>query len=43
MRLRSEVVDLVGLELAEQADEAAGVGQVAVVEEEPRALLVRSR
>ena len=39
--LRAEVVDLVGLELVEQLDQRGRVGQVAVVEEEPDALLVR--
>ena len=41
MGLRAEVVDLVGLELVEQPHEAAGVGEVAVVQEELDAALVR--
>jgi len=39
--LRPEVVDLVGLDLLENAPEARPVGQVAVVQEQPRAGLVR--
>ena len=39
--LRAEVVDLVGLEVADQVDQGAGVRQVAVVHQEPNAGLVR--
>ncbi len=41
VRLGSEVVDLVGLDLHHQRREARSVAQVAVVEEELRAVLVR--
>ena len=34
MALRGEVVDLVGLDLLDDADQAAGVGEVAVMEDE---------
>ena len=39
--LRGEVVDLVGLHLLHDADQVGGVGQVAVVQEQLRAGLVR--
>jgi hypothetical protein len=39
--LRRQVVDLVGLRLLDQADQVGGVGQVAVVQEEARVVLVR--
>ena len=39
--LRREIVDLVGLRLLDQADQVGGVGQVAVVQEETRVVLVR--
>ena len=39
--LRAEVVDLVGVDLAQQRDQAGAVGEVAVVEEQPGVLVVR--
>ena len=39
--LRGEIVDLVGLRLLQDADEIGGVGQIAVVQEEPRFALMR--
>ena len=39
--LGGEVVDLVGLHLLDDADQVGGVGQVAIVQEEARAALVR--
>ena len=41
MALRGEVVEFVGLYLLDDADQAAGVGQVAVVEDEAAVRLVR--
>ena len=41
MGLRAEVVDLVGVDLAHQGDQPGAVGEVAVVEVEPRVLVVR--
>ncbi len=41
MRLRSEVVDFVGLDLLDDADEAGAVGQITVVQDEAAAGLVR--
>ena len=35
VRLRAEVVDLVGLDIAHDAGEVGGVGEVAVVQEQP--------
>jgi hypothetical protein len=40
VRLRTQVVDLVGLDLVDQADEPARLGQVAVVQEQVDVLLV---
>jgi hypothetical protein len=40
VRLGAEVVNLVGLQLVEQADQAAGLGEVAVVQEQLDVLLV---
>jgi hypothetical protein len=40
MALRAEVVDLVGLQLADQVDQRTRIGQVAVVHQEPNARLV---
>ncbi len=40
MRLRREVVDLVGLNLLHDADEVGCVGEIAVVEEEAHRLFV---
>ncbi len=39
--LGREVVDLVGLGLLHEADQVGGIGQVAVVQEEARLVLVR--
>ena len=41
VRLRGEVVDLVGVDLGEQRDQAGAVAEVAVVQEELRARVVR--
>ena len=41
MALRGEIVDLVRLGLLDDADQVGRIGHVAVVQEEPRALLVR--
>ena len=41
MRLRRKVVHLVGLDSAEQSDQAGTVGQVTVVQEQPRTRFVR--
>ena len=43
MGLRAEVVDLVGLQLVEQAHEPARVAEVAVVQEQAHVLLVADR
>ncbi|MPN47678.1 hypothetical protein SDC9_195282 [bioreactor metagenome] len=41
MTLRSKVVDLVGLHLLDDADQVGGIGQVAVVQDQAPAWLVR--
>ena len=41
MALRAEVVDLVGLQLVDELDEASRLREVTVMEEEPHVLLVR--
>ena len=41
MALRGEVVDFVGLDLLDDADQVGGVGQVAVVEDEAAVGVVR--
>lgn len=41
MALRSQVVDLVGLELVDQPGERNGVGQVPVMREQAHPLLMR--
>jgi hypothetical protein len=41
VRLRGQVVDLGRLDLVHQGDQASAVGEVAVVQEEAGALLVR--
>jgi hypothetical protein len=39
--LRRQIVDLVGPGLLDQADQVGGVGQIAVMQKEPRLVLVR--
>ena len=41
MRLRREIVDLVGLRLLDDADQIGGVGQVAIVQDEARIGIMR--
>ena len=41
MALRRQIIDLVGLGLLNQADQVGGVGQVAIVQEQARLVLVR--
>ena len=41
MRLRAQVVNLIGLDLIDQAAEACGIGQIAIVKAQGRLRLVR--